>query len=82
LVKAGTRVAVNTSPEPISNIVVSILEDAAVFIVTAVALVAPWVAAFIAAVLLACGLVVVVIFWQAITRYRRSRQRHRAPEEP
>jgi hypothetical protein len=82
LVKAGTRVAVNTSPEPISNIIVSLLEDTAVFFVTVVALVAPWVAALIAAILLACGLVVVVIFWKGITRYRRSRQRRGAPEEP
>ncbi len=81
-VKAGTRVAVNTSPEPISNIIVSLLEDAAVFAVTLVAFIAPWVAAFMAAVMLACGVVVVVIFWKAITRYRRSRQRRRAPEEP
>ena len=86
LVKAGTRVAVNTSPEPVSNIVVSLLEDITVFVVTLIALVSPWVAAAIAALLLACGLVVVVIFWQAITRYRRSRQRRRiegkAPDEP
>jgi hypothetical protein len=81
-VKAGTRVAVNTSPEPVSNIIVSLLEDVAVFVVTVVAFVAPWLAAFFAAALLACGLVVVVIFWQAITRYRRSRQRRRASEEP
>ena len=86
LVKAGTRVAVNTSPEPVSNIVVSLLEDVTVFVVTLIALVSPWVAAAIAALLLACGLVVVVIFWQAITRYRRSRQRRtiegKAPDEP
>lgn len=81
-VKAGTRVAVNTSPEPVSNIIVSLVEDVTVLVVTIVALVAPWVAAAIAAVLLACGVAVVVIFWQAITRYRRSRQRRRAQEEP
>ena len=82
LVKAGTRVAINTSPEPISNIVMSLLEDVAVVIVTIVAFMAPLLAALIALTLLICGLVVVVIFWQAITRYRRSRQRRRAPEEP
>jgi hypothetical protein len=82
LTKAGTRAAVNTSPEPVSNIVVSLLEDVAVFVVTLLAFVAPWVAAFIALVLLICGLVVVVLFWQAIARYRRSRQRRRSPEEP
>jgi hypothetical protein len=82
LTKAGTRVAVNTSPEPVSNIVVSLLEDVAVFVVTMLAFIAPWVAAFIALVLLITGIAVVVIFWQAIARYRRSRQRRRAPEEP
>ena len=82
LTKAGTRVAVNTSPEPISNIVVSLLEDVAVFVVTMLAFIAPWVAAFIALVLLITGIAVVVIFWQAIARYRRSRHRRRAPEEP
>ena len=82
LTKAGTRAAVNTSPEPVSNIVVSLLEDVAVFVVTLLAFVAPWVAAFIALILLICGLVVVVLFWQAIARYRRSRQRRRSSEEP
>jgi hypothetical protein len=82
-VKAGTRVAVNTSPEPVSNIIVSLVEDVTVLVVTIVALIAPWVAAAMAAVLLACGVAVVVVFWQAITRYRRSRQRRRrAQEEP
>jgi len=85
LTKAGTRVAVNTSPEPVSNIIVSLMEDIAVVVVTVVAFVAPWVAAFIALTLLICGLVVVAIFWKAIARYRRSRQRRRSdrpPEEP
>ena len=81
LVKAGTRVAVNTSPEPVSNVIVSLLEDITVFAVTLVALHWPWVAAAIAALLLATGLVVVVIFWQAITRYRRSRHERRARRE-
>ncbi|HUV47588.1 MAG TPA: DUF4126 domain-containing protein [Actinomycetes bacterium] len=82
LTKAGTRVAVNTSPEPVSNIIVSLLEDVAVFVVTALAFIAPWVAAALALVLLILGVVVVVVFWRAIARYRRSRQRRRTPEEP
>jgi len=82
LTKTGTRVAVNTSPEPVSNIIVSLLEDVAVFVVTALAFIAPWLAAAIALLLLVLGIVVVVLFWQAITRYRRSRQRRRAAEEP
>ena len=95
LTKTGTRVAVNTSPEPVSNIIVSLLEDVAVFVVTILAFIAPWVAAFIALVLLICGLAVVVIFWKVIARYRRSRRERRmqhhqhhepdattSPEEP
>lgn len=78
ITKAGTRIAVNTSPEPVSNIVVSLLEDIAVFVVTVLAFIAPWLAAAIAFVLLALGIVVVVLFWKAIARYRRSRQRRRA----
>ncbi|MCZ3387903.1 MAG: DUF4126 domain-containing protein [Actinomycetia bacterium] len=76
--KAGTRIAVNTSPEPVSNVVVSLLEDVAVFVVTVLAFIAPWLAAATAFVLLALGIVVVVLFWKAIARYRRSRQRRRA----
>ena len=52
------------------------------FVVTALAFIAPWLAAAIALLLLVLGIVVVVLFWQAIARYRRSRQRRRAAEEP
>jgi hypothetical protein len=82
LTKAGARVAVNTSPEPVSNVVVSLLEDVAVFVVTALAFVAPWVAAALALVLLVLGVVVVVVFWRAIARYRHSRQRRRTLPSP
>lgn len=80
--KAGTRAAVNTSPEPVSNIVVSLLEDVAVLVVTVLAFVAPWVAAFIALALLVTGMAVVVLFWRAIARYRRSRRERRTPGGP
>jgi hypothetical protein len=76
--KAGTRAAVNTSPEPVSNIVVSLLEDIAVLVVTVLAFIAPWLAAIIAFVLLVTGITVVVLFWKAIARYRRSRRERRA----
>jgi hypothetical protein len=78
--KAGTRVAVNTSPEPVSNIVVSVLEDVAVTIVTILAFVTPWLAAALALTLLIVGIGVVVLFWSAIARYRRSRRRRRVAE--
>ncbi len=75
LVKAGLRLAVNTSPEPASNIGVSLLEDFSVAGVIAVALAAPWVAAGIAAVLLALGITLVVLLAK---RIRRARARWRA----
>ena len=82
LTKAGTRAAVNTSPEPVSNVVVSLLEDIAVAGVTFLAFLAPWLAAAVALVLLVTGIGVVVVFWSAIARYRRSRRRRLAPEDP
>jgi hypothetical protein len=75
LVKAGLRLAVNTSPEPASNIGVSLVEDFSVAGVIAVAVAAPWVAAGIAAVLLALGITLVVLLAK---RIRRARERWRA----
>jgi hypothetical protein len=60
LAKASTRLAVNTSPEPASNVVVSVLEDLAVTGVVVIAVVNPWVAAAIAAVLLVTAVAVAV----------------------
>lgn len=74
-VKAGLRAAVNTSPEPASNLVVSVAEDVTVGGVIALAVVAPWLAAGLAAVLLVLGVSVVVF---AASRIRRARQRRRA----
>ena len=77
LVKGGLRLAVNTSPEPVTNIVVSLLEDGVVAGVLALVLVAPWVAAAIAAVLLACGITLVVLLASRIRRAVRSRRERR-----
>lgn len=75
LVKSGLRLAVNTSPEPASNIAVSLLEDFSVAGIISLAVAAPWVAAGIAAVLLAIGIVLVVLL---ASRIRRARARWRA----
>ena len=74
-VKAGLRLAVNTSPEPASNIVVSLIEDFSVAGVIALLLAAPWLAAGIAAALLLFGTTLVVLL---ATRIRRARARRRA----
>ncbi len=78
LVKAGARVAVNTSPEPASNVVVSAAEDLTVAAVLATALANPWVAAVVAAVLLVVGATVVGLL---LRRLRRARQRYREWDE-
>jgi hypothetical protein len=75
LVKAGTRVAVNSSPEPASNMAVSTAEDVTVVAVLATAFANPWIAAVIAGVLLVTGATVVVF---VLRRLRRVRARYRA----
>jgi len=74
-VKAGLRLAVNSSPEPASNVVVSAGEDLTVAGVVALLVVQPWVAAGIAAALLLLGAVVVVLL---MSRIRRTRRRWRS----
>jgi len=80
-VKAGVRLAVNTSPEPASNIVVSLLEDFSVAGVIALLLAAPWVAAAVAAVLLIFGVTLVVLLMSRIRRARARRRARRADRE-
>lgn len=70
-IKAGLRAAVNTSPEPASNIVVSTTEDVTVTGVTALAIAHPWWAATIAFVLLALGAFLVYKLAGRIRRYKR-----------
>ncbi len=77
LVKAGTRIAVNTSPEPASNIVLSLLEDLGVAGIVVLAVFHPVIAGSIAALLLLTGVVVVVLLWSRIRRYLRRRRARR-----
>ncbi|MFF7988630.1 DUF4126 domain-containing protein [Kitasatospora xanthocidica] len=74
LVKASLRMAVNTSPEPASNIVVSMAEDLSVAGLVTLAIFHPWLAASVAATVLAVGLLLV---WLAISRIRAFRARRR-----
>ncbi|GGV25852.1 membrane protein [Kitasatospora herbaricolor] len=73
-VKASLRMAVNTSPEPASNIGVSLAEDISVAGLVTLAIFHPWIAASIASVLLVAGAVLV---WFAFTRIRRFLARRR-----
>jgi uncharacterized protein DUF4126 len=67
-VKAGTRLAINTSPEPLSNIAASISEDLAVLGVVWFAIQHPRAAAAVAAVLLAGGLVLLYLLAKLVRR--------------
>ena len=81
-VKAGIRLAVNTSPEPASNIIVSLLEDGLVAGVTILALEHPVPAAVIAVILLVLGIALAVFLAKRIRRavaYLRRRWAGRAP---
>jgi hypothetical protein len=83
LVKGGLRLAVNTSPEPASNIAVSVVEDVSVAGLVSLVVVAPWVAAGIAAALLAGGVTLVVLLSARIRRaWRRRRARRTGSSAP
>ena len=79
LAKATTRLAVNTSPEPASNIAVSLGEDLAIVAVVLIALWYPWIAAGIALVLFLIAVVVALLLVKtarlALRRRRESRAR-------
>ncbi|MFG2486989.1 MULTISPECIES: DUF4126 domain-containing protein [Streptomyces] len=76
-VKAGTRMAINTSPEPFTNVGMSIAEDLGVAGLVTFAMFNPEAAAIIAAVLLAAGLAIVVFLWSRIRRFLRRRAQRR-----
>ncbi|MFJ8823258.1 DUF4126 domain-containing protein [Streptomyces sp. NPDC102467] len=76
-VKAGTRMAVNTSPEPVSNFVISTAEDLGVGGVVTFAMFHPQAAAIIAAVLLVLGLLMLFFLVRRIRRFLRRRAQRR-----
>ena len=76
LVKAGSRLAINSSPEPVTNIGASIAEDVTVLGVVWFAIDHPRAAAVIAGVLLALGLVVLYLVAKVVRRgWRRWKGR-------
>jgi hypothetical protein len=78
-VKAGLRAAVNTSPEPASNVAVSAAEDVTVAGVVSLSVLHPVAAAVIAGILLVAGVTLVVFLLGRIRRFRaRWRERRLA----
>lgn len=81
LTKATTRLAINMSPEPFTNIVASVSEDGVVAALVPLAMAYPKVAAVVAAVLAVVGLLVVMLLWRFVRKgWRRFRAYlHRTP---
>ncbi|MGY1501537.1 DUF4126 domain-containing protein [Streptomyces sp. QTS52] len=76
-VKAGTRMAVNTSPEPFSNVILSFAEDLGVGAIVTFAMFHPEAAAIIAGALLLTGLIVLYFLVSRIRRFLRRRAQRR-----
>lgn len=81
--KAGLRLGINTSPEPFSNIIVSLTEDGIVAVVIALVLKEPLLALAIVIVLLAIGIGLVLVLRKRIKlALQRRRERRRGPPGP
>lgn len=68
LVKTGIRLGINASPEPASNIFMSLLEDGLMATVVALALEEPYIALAAVVVLLAAGVGLIWLIWSRIRR--------------
>ncbi|GGQ26471.1 MULTISPECIES: DUF4126 domain-containing protein [Streptomyces] len=76
-VKAGTRMAINTSPEPFTNVGMSIAEDLGVAGLVTFAMFHPLASAIIAGSLLVVGLAILFFLWSRIRRFLRRRAQRR-----
>jgi hypothetical protein len=77
ITKATTRLAINTSPEPASNVVVSLAEDGLVAAVVWFAVTNPIVAIVVVVVLLVAGAALTIAVVSAARRAIRARREHR-----
>jgi hypothetical protein len=78
LVKAGLRLAVNASPEPVTNVIVSLGEDVTVAGVITLALWHPLIALGVAAALFVAGVILVVALLRWVRRGLRRWEARRA----
>jgi hypothetical protein len=78
LVKAGLRLAVNASPEPVTNVTVSLGEDLTVVGVITLALWHPWIALGVATALFVAGVTLVLALLRLVRRGLRRWDARRA----
>jgi len=81
-VKAGLRLGINASPEPVTNVIASFTEDGLVAVIVAFSLEQPEIAAAIALVLLAGGITLVVLVWSRIRRALLRLMQRPGPRPP
>jgi hypothetical protein len=70
--KATTRVTINLSPEPVTNVVASVFEDGVVTAMMVLAITRPRLAAVLAALAVVVSIVLVVVLVRVVRRSRRS----------
>jgi hypothetical protein len=78
--KASTRAAVNTSPEPFSNMALSVFEDGMVAAVMALALAFPVIALVVVVILALASVWLVWKVWSGVRRLFDRWSRRRTPE--
>lgn len=66
--KSGARLAINASPEPLTNITASLTEDGLALGVVLVLIHHPWIALTISAILLVLGTVLLVVVLRYVRR--------------
>jgi hypothetical protein len=82
-VKAGLRLAINTSPEPVTNVGTSLGEDVTVLTVALLAISHPWIAFGVVVALLAVGTTLLVVLLRRIRRgWRRWKGKDRVEPAP
>lgn len=77
--KATTRAAANLSPEPVSNLTLSVLEDGVASGMTVLALALPAVALVVALLLAVASVWVAVKLWRGVQRLFRGRRAQADP---
>lgn len=69
--KATTRVVANTSPEPVSNIALSLLEDVGVTLLVVLAITFPVITVIVVAILVVAATTITIMLWKVARRARR-----------
>jgi hypothetical protein len=66
--KATTRVVANTSPEPVSNIALSLVEDIGVTLLVALAITFPLITVIVVAILVVAATTITIALWKVARR--------------